>query len=214
MKYNLPRKYLSYSAYKLWCSSPTGFRKRYYLNETPFRTPQTEFGKLVGQMIEDNDRKHHAILEEIINYPIKEHKIEVEYEGLPLLGFLDQFNPEDLAIMEMKTGHRNKKGVCPWDRLKVRKHEQLVFYCMLVELSEGRYNPKTILQWLETRHREEKAHKGGRVRLGDEAGIELTGEIETFERNIEQWEVDKMKEKVLQVAQEISDDYTEWQKEH
>lgn len=210
MKFNLPRKYLSYSAYKLWCSSPTSFRKRYYLNETPFRTPQTEFGKLIGQRFEDGDNKNDPILSQIIDYPIKEHKIEVELDGLPLLGFLDQFNPEDLSIMEMKTGHRSCSGKCPWDRLKVRKHEQLVFYCMLVLLSEGRYNPKTILQWLETEKKEEVAHKGGRVRLGDEERIELTGVIETFERDIEEWEVNRMKEKVLQAAEEISEDYTKW----
>ena len=212
MKYNLPRNYLSYSAYKMWCSSPKSYRKRYYLNETPFRTPQTDFGRLIGNVVETEDYSKDPVLSKIVNYSEKEYKIETMLDDLPLLGYLDQLNLEDLAIMEMKTGHRSKTGKAPWDRLKVRKHEQLVFYCMLIELMHGKYNPDVILQWIETEKVSEVKDERGHVLMEQVARIEMTGVIETFERTVGEWEVEAMKTKVLIVAQEISEDYTEWQK--
>lgn len=212
MKYNLPRKYLSYSAYNLWITSKDGFRRRYYLNEKPFETVETIFGKKIGEMVENLEHLDHDIVSKIIDYPIKEHKIEVEYKGLKLLGYLDQFHDTELRVLEMKTGHKNKQGKVPWDKVKVQKHKQLVFYSTLVKLKYGKVHSEVILQWLET-HFVDKTVKFKEHTLTAKSNqLELTGKIETFKRRIYEWERKNLLSEILQVADDISNDYTQWQK--
>jgi len=210
MTYILPRPYLSYSAYKLWKTSKEGYRKRYYLNEDPFKTVETMFGNKIGKIVEDEEHSDNEVLSQLINYPEKEYRIEAEHKGLNLLGYLDQFNPETLSILEMKTGHKSLKGKSPWDRIKVQKHEQLVFYSMLVELKFGKVDPVAILQWLETDFEIESRDVMGHKVEASTRNLILTGNIETFKRRIYKWEREKMKKEVLQVAEEITKDYNEY----
>lgn len=207
MAYVLPREHLSYSQYQLWNSSKEGYRKRYYLNEKPFETRETLFGKTIGKLVEDNLHKDDAIVSRIIDYPIKEHKIEVTYKGLPLLGYLDQFDDAEFRILEMKTGHKSPTGRAPWDRVKVRKHKQLVFYSVLVKLRYGKVHPDVTLQWLETEFRDRVIEFDGHALVSDRGDLALTGRIETFTRRIREWERQAMLKDILRTANEIHNDY-------
>lgn len=212
MEYRLPRKYLSYSAYSLWKKSKDMYRRRYYLNEKPFQTAETVFGNKIGKILEDEEHRDDPILSNIIDYPKKEHRIDVHYEGLHIMGYLDQFHDEEYRIMEMKTGHKDKNGKVPWDDLKVRKHKQLDFYSVLVEQKYGKVCDEVILQWLETDIKEKGVLYNGRFYIQDKRHIELTGEIYTFKRIIEPWQRDVMLQDILLVAEEITEDYTQWLK--
>jgi len=212
--YNLPRPYISYSQYSLWKSSKDQYRKRYYEDAPSIETIETLYGKKIGLMVEEEKHHDDEVLSKLINYPCKEYRIEVEIdEGLKVLGFLDQFHPETLSLLEMKTGHRNKAGKAPWDNLKVHKHKQLVFYSLLIELKHGDVHPTAILQWLETEFADETIEFDGHI-LTSKSGrkLFLNGAIETYERVIEQWERDKIREDIIMVAKEITEDYTQWQK--
>lgn len=200
--YNLPRPYLSYSAYALWNSSKNGFRKRYYLNEKPFETRETLFGKATDLHLDSGGK-----IEGVIDYSHPQHKIEVTYKGLNLLGYLDSFNEEDFRILERKTGHRCPKGKVPWDKVKVRKHKQLVFYSTLVELKYGKVHPEVILQWLETEFKDKCIEFDGHILKADKGELALTGKIETFKRRINRWERVAMLKDMLRTAKEINDDY-------
>lgn len=205
--YNLPRGYLSYSAFTLWQSDKDRFRKKYYLGEDDFQTAETIFGHQIAKKLEDGEK-----IEGVKEYEKAEKKIEVQLiEGLKILGYLDGFTEDTLKIVELKTGHVNKDGKAPWDNLKVRRHKQLVFYCLLVNLKYGKYNPDVTLQWLETEFKEDQIEFNGHILTAKSKTLELTGKIETFERHIEQWELDKLKEDIIKVAEEISNDYTLWQ---
>lgn len=204
-KYNLPRGYISYSAYTLWKSSKKGYRNRYYLNEEGFQTPQTMFGKATDEHL-DNGGKIDGVIEMSHN----QYKIEAEHEGLNLLGYLDAFDEPTLQILERKTGHLNPKGKAPWDRMKVRRHKQLVYYSILVEKKFGEVNEEVILQWLETRFKDESREFDGHILTTKSRKLELTGKIETFKRVIKDWERKVLLEDILLVAEEISNDYTEW----
>jgi hypothetical protein len=208
--YNLPKKYLSYSAYSLWKSSKEQFRKRYYLNEDPFETPETRFGKVIGAMVENNEHLFHEYAGKILNYPHKEYKIEVEVGGLKLLGYLDQFDDTEYKILEMKTGHKNKQGKVPWDRIKVQKHTQLVFYSLLVEKKFGKVHSEVILQWLETDFVDKTIEFDGHILSAKSRELQIISEPQTFKRKIHKWERVKLLRDILQTAEEISADYTNW----
>lgn len=206
--YNLPRGYLSYSAFTLWQSDKNRFRNKYYLGVDDFQTTETIFGHKIARKLEDGEK-----IEGVKEYEKAEKKIQVVLDdGLKILGYLDGFTEDTLKIIELKTGHLDRKGKKPWDNLKVRKHKQLVFYCLLVKLKYGKYNPDVTLQWLETDFVKETMEFEGHILEAKSNKLELTGKIETFERHIEEWELEKMKEEIIRVAEEISEDFTLWQK--
>jgi hypothetical protein len=191
----------------MWNASKVSYRKRYYLNEKPFQTAETIFGKCIADKLEVGDAP-----DGIVKYEKPEYRVDVELDdGLKLLGYLDGFNPKDNSIVEIKTGHLTKDGKVPWNKLKVRKHKQLVFYSLLVQLKHGSVHPETTLQWFETAFQYETREFDGHILKGKTKNLALTGRVETFKRNIEQWEIDKMKEEIIEVAHAISNDYTEWQ---
>lgn len=207
-KYNLPRGYLSYSAWDLWTKSPTQFRKRYYENETPFETTETRFGKKIADLLESGIKIDGIDHCEEVEYPF-----DFEHEGLRLYGRLDGFNPSDFSIIEIKTGHANKDGKAPWDAVKVRKHKQLVFYALVIELMHGQVNDLVRLFWLETEFEKKEDEFDGHRLETTTRNLNLTGRVEPFRRTIEKWERERMLADILRVAREISDDYTKYQNE-
>jgi hypothetical protein len=191
----------------LWKSDKTRFRKKYYENDpsADIMTPEIFFGKTIAKRLEDGEH-----IEGVMKYSETEFRVLVELApGLKLLGYFDGFEPDDLSIVEYKSGRLSNKGVEPWDDLKVRRHKQLVFYSLLTLLEFKRYNPKIKLQWLETEFTEPVKYKGQIVEDG-EPKLKLTGRVETYEREIKDWEIEKLKEEILLAAKEISEDYTSW----
>lgn len=207
---NLPRKYLSYSAFTLWKSDKERFRRKYYENDpsADIFTQEILFGKTIAKRLEDGDK-----IEGVISYGNPETKLEVEaIDGLKLLGYVDDFNEDDLSFVEYKTGRLSVDGKEPWSLLKARKHKQLVFYSLLIQLKYGKYNPDVKLQWLETEW-DIKTYKGQVIEDGT-GNLKLTGRVETYDRNVKEWELEKMKEEIIKVANEISEDYTQWQNQN
>jgi len=202
-KFILPRGYLSYSAYSLWKSSKTQYRKRYYDNEPSFQTAETRYGKVIHKEKEDDPNIHGS-----------ETRLEATWKDLPLLGYLDSFNEETLYVIDFKTGHRNKDGKVPWDALKVRKHKQLVMYAALVQLKYGKYNPETALIWIETEFIKETREFDGHTLSGVSKKLRCTGEEKTFVRTIKQSEIDRLLEDLLIVAKEIHDDYENYKRQN
>lgn len=209
MEYILPQGYLSQSAYVLWKTSRNSFYKKYFLREESFETTETRFGKQTADKLEvERD-------DGIIPYKTSEYNIKEEVvPGLWLLGRLDGFDEDTLKVSEIKTGHKNKAGKSPWDNVKVRKHKQLPFYCLLVQLKFGKYNPDVTLQWLETEFKKDKIEFDGHVleELGKGKNLELTGYREIFDRHIEQWEIDNIKEDIILAAKEIHEAYEQFRK--
>lgn len=202
MKYNLPRGYLSYSAWQLWLQDKNRFRKKYYEGIDDFQTVETIFGKKIAKQLEKDG-----------SIKGSEYRISVKLNrDIKLLGYLDEFDEETLAITEYKTGHKNLKGQAPWNNLKVRRHKQLVFYCLLVKLKFKKYNPKVKLKWLETRFKKETREFAGHVITVQTRELELTGAVEEFDRRVANWELQNLKKEVILAVKQISEDYTSWQK--
>lgn len=206
--FNLPRGYLSYSAWQLWKSDKDRFRRKYYLNEDDFQTAETMFGHRIARELEDG-----KAIKGVEKYEKAEKKITTTLDnGLKLMGYLDGFTEDTLKIVEIKTGHLCRQGKAPWNNLKVRRHKQLVFYCLLVKLKYGTYNPDVVLQWLETEFVDKEIEFDGHTLTAQSRDLALTGRVETFERHVEEWELDTMLEEIISVAHEITEDFTVWQK--
>lgn len=210
----LPKGYLSYSAMELWLRDRPGYRARYYIGEPYFSTPYTEFGNVVGGALENREWDHPVLAPvrgKIPQGTHPEHLIEVEIAGVPILGKLDDFNLQNFAIEEYKTGIRNN-GKAPWDRVKVRKHKQLTLYTLMVKHKYGDWNPDIQLTWMETewtRICEQVEFAGGTV-PECYMGLRLTGHVEVFNRTIAEWELDRMEQFIRTTAEEISEDFTLW----
>jgi hypothetical protein len=198
----------------MWNKSKEAYRKRYYLNEDPFETPETRFGKVIGAMVENNEHMFHEYAGKILNYPHKEYKIEVEVSGLKILGYLDQFDDTEYKILEMKTGHKNKEGKVPWDKIKVQKHKQLVFYSLLVEKKFGKVHPEVILQWLETDFVDKTVEFDGHTLSARSRELQIISDPQTFKRKVFKWERVKLMREILKTAEEITNDYAKWKKDN
>lgn len=222
---NLPKGYLSYSAMELWRHDPVAYRKRYYEGEPYFSTPYTEFGNKVGGALEEltPDGFEKAIsfipggehLHKVERYSKPEYKVTVDILGVPVLMYLDSFEPTDNAILEYKTGIKSKAGKDPWDRVKVRKHKQLTIYSLGIRELHGAYNPDIKLIWMETKWSQVTAavEFGSKTFQQTYTGLKLTGHVETFHRRIEDWELDRTAEIIRATAEQISEDYTIWLKQ-
>ena len=197
---DLPRKYLSYSAFSLWKSSKDSFRKRYYLNEEIFDTQQSRFGK-----------EQHERMEENPDVKGSESKIKCIIEGIPLLGYVDSLCPDTLKIIDFKFSHLSKTGKEPWDNVKVRKHQQFPFYCLIVKGMFDRYNPEVELHWHETTFKDNTVEFDGHILTSDRRGdMDVTGRVEIFKRIVEEYELENIKNEIIKVTNEISNDYTLW----
>lgn len=213
----LPKPYLSYSAIDLWMRDKESYRKRYYLHEPYFSTPYTEFGNVVGGALEERQWDHPALAPVVGKVPQQthpEHRIDVEINGVPVMGFLDDFNLETKAIEEYKTGIRDKTGKPPWNYVKVQDHKQLDLYSLMVREKYGEWNPDIQLTWMETEWADisDLVEFGGAMLPNNYIGLRLTGKVKTFERRIDEWELDYMAKIIRSTAEEISEDYQLWTK--
>lgn len=162
----------------------------------------TLYGKEVHEQIGKDPKYAH------IRLPVAEHPIRITIEGVPVLGYIDTFDDKTCDFGEYKTAINR----ATWTPVTVHKHDQLPFYSLLIQEAHGKKINKTFLVWLETVF-ENTDRKIGGVKIGGERKLILTGKFQIFERKIYQYERDRMKKWIKESAEEISNDYTQWQYE-
>lgn len=207
MTFGLDKPYLSYSAIRLWQQNKESYRKKYYYGEPDFPTVYTQFGKKIAELLEKRDFTDYPQLAKVPFYSISEQSIEIEIEGVPIKGFLDLYNPETFSIGEVKTGIVHRTNGPPWTAVKVRAHEQLPFYSLLVKKKFGKVNNKLHLIWLETQFIKTQEQVGSRILEGEGRELELTGHMKIFPRSIPQWERNRIQDLIVTTAKEINEDY-------
>jgi hypothetical protein len=194
----------------LWIKDPSAYRRRYYENEKPFETVETIFGKRIADFLENNheDYKH------IPQYSIPEKTIEVEIDGAKFNGRLDSFCDKELKFLDHKTGHLDKNGKVPWNKVKVVKHSQLPFYSMLIKEKYGKVKNLCHIIWIETEFKNKSIEFSGHTLEAQTRELVLTGKIKKFSRIIQEWERKKIKEKYLQITKEIHDDFKQYREKN
>lgn len=214
MKYNLPKGYLSNSSMELWRQSKDTFRGKYYgSHSTDISTPYMTFGKEIAELLENKEAvKKHKVLKKIPKYDYPEYPFEVEIEGVPIKGFIDSFCTKKNRILEYKTGIRRSDGTPPWDKVRVKRHNQLLLYSLCVKEKLGDVHPTTKLTWIETHWIEKCLMKDFAGEEFEECGphLELTGVFENFTRKIEDWEHQWMRNEIVRIATEVTEDYTRY----
>lgn len=198
LKYLLPKPYLSYSAINTFLTNPNDFRKRYYENKQLPITPELIFGKKIGEMLEHGDES----LAHIKHGDKPEYELSFEVDTVPILGYIDSLRTEDGYIFEFKTGKT------PWTQGRVEKHLQLDIYSLGLEMTTGKVNDECMLIWMET----ERVNRpqGGRIMPGQEYDIQFTGKVREFTRVITKEDRERAYDTIVKVAQDISEDYTDW----
>ena len=205
--YGLNKDYLSYSAWNLWKTNKDEYRRIYYECGEKFNTTETIFGKKIAELLEKTYELKH-----VPRLPIAEHGIRVEVEGVKLMGYLDSFDIDQCEILEFKTGHLSRDGKVPWDQVKVEKHKQLDWYSFLVKEKHGKVKNKLSLVWLETEFENKSIEFAGHTLTTQTRELKLTGKVVTFWRIIYEWQRQKIKKEILEVAKEIEKDYEEYQR--
>lgn len=197
-KYYLPKPYLSYSAMNDFYYNRKRFQDKYYRGIDSPVTPELAFGKRIGELLENND----SSLAHITRYDTAEQKLDFKVDGIPVLGFMDTFDSKTFKIGEYKTGKT------PWTQGRVNKHFQLDVYSLGVETIFGQVDDVCVLVWLETRKIERP--KEGRGTWLNAYEIEFTGKVKEFTRVITAEDRKAAYNKIITIAQDISEDYTDW----
>lgn len=192
----LPKLYLSWSAMNCWRSSPARFRREYFENGRKLDTKYLRFGKGIAEMIENG--KYKKLLPDLEVYELNEFEIKTNVNGIPILSYIDDYDPVRNVFREKKTGK------IPWTQAKVIKHGQLVFYATALKHSIGKMPEYCHLDWIET--------KEGTIEIDDfwrenEKIVQVTGKIQSFYREFDEREIEKMEDLILKSAIEISDAY-------
>lgn len=204
---HLPKGYLSYSAITLWCKNKEAYRAKYYRGEEQRETDEMRFGKKIATLLEEGTFEKDSPLAQVPRYSYPEYPLEVSIGNILLKGYVDSYDPETHQFIEYKTGHNSHSGGAPWNKIKVRQHEQLPFYSLLIEVQTGKVDPVCDLIWIETIFRQRECEFDGHILQSDDRELILTGRTENFSRRITKWERERMMEKIISVAQEISNDY-------
>ena len=192
----------------MWLKNKDQYRKKYYLNEKPFFTVETLYGKKIGELMESPEEiAKHPVLMNVPRYPESEFSIKIEVEGIPIMGYIDSYDPDTHSFYEYKTSRTNM-----WTPVTVAKHLQLPFYSFLIEQSSGKVNRECHLIWLETAFLEKSIMFDGNELISDSRELELTGKIVSFPRKIYKWERKLIKETIIRVAGEIHNDYNNFLK--
>ena len=198
----LPKPHLSWSAMTCWISSPDRFRREYFECGKKLDTKYLRFGKGIAEMIADG--KHKKLLPELVVCDVREHEIRTDICGVPVLSYIDDYDPVNNVFREKKTGK------IPWTQAKVIKHGQLVFYATALKHSTGKMPEYCDLDWIET--------KDGVIEVDDfwrenERIVQVTGKIKSFHREFDEREVEKMEDLIVKSANEISEAYIAFLKE-
>ena len=198
----LPKTHLSWSAMNCWLSSKDRFRREYFEAGKKLDTKYLRFGKGIAELIESG--KHKELLPGLEVYSENEFEIKTEVNGVPILSYLDDYDPERNIFREKKTGK------APWTQAKVIKHGQLVFYATALKHKFGKMPEYCHLDWIETSEKTEEVEDFWR---SNEKIINVTGVIKSFRRDFDTREIEHMEDLILKTATEISEAYKNFLKE-
>ena len=192
----LPKPHISWSQINCWMSNPERFRREYFENSAKLDTKFLQYGKGIAKLIESG--KHKELLPGLIVYEVPEFEIRTSIHGIPLLSYLDSYDPALNVFREVKTGK------IPWTQSKVQKHDQLLFYATALKFGLQKTPEYCDLDWIET--------KEGIMEVDDfwrtnEGIINTTGRIVSFHREFDEREIERMEELIVRCAEQISEAY-------
>lgn len=187
-KYNLPRKYISWSQLCMIEKDPDEYYRVYFLGEKRFVSKHMEFGKYFAKLRSGEEKPKDAATSFLLTlcpaHPKKEHKVRVNMDGITLYGILDSFCSKTRGIGEDKT------STTAWTQKKVDEHGQITMYALMLWIKYKKLPGPCFLNWYETKE--------------DENGnIYLTGKAKTFKTSRGLCEIAQMRKRIEKAAEKI-----------
>ena len=160
-----PRGHLSWSQMSLWEKDKNLYYQIYVEGVDMIRTKYLKLGSRLDEGIQNgkdefDDGMINYLIMMLPRYPKMQHRIEVNFEGIRLVGLLDGFYPRKLIVGEHKSGKK-------WTQALADKSGQLSFYALLVWKKYGKLPKEIFLHWAKTA-------------LDDEGKLYFTGDTRTF----------------------------------
>lgn len=152
------KDYISWSQLLAWEAGEKNYYNLYVLGQS-FENKEMIFGKKIAEGLEGKIQCEEVdFLKVYLPEPeTREFFYKVDFDGVPILGYLDGFSESKMIIDEYKTGRT------PWTQSKVDSHGQLTMYAMAIWKLYG-VIPEIRLFWIPTT-------------LNDNYEVCLTGEI-------------------------------------
>lgn len=172
----------------MWKKTPDRYRRHYYFGEQFPSTKEMQFGSLVAHLSEVEP--DHPLVNDIPKLAKREHTIVADVDGVNVMAKMDSY--ADGVIRDTKTGK------IPWTALRMRQLGQLPFYAVVVHQVYGIEQVTVNIDWVPTCE----------VETGPFSRIERTGgPVVSFTRIVELQEIQYWRTKIIEAAQEISEDY-------
>lgn len=138
---------LSWSAISSFEYDKEEWYKKYVLHEKQLETEEMRFGKKVGDRIATDP----TYLPFVPRLDTFEHKFQVMFGKLPLIGYADSF-----CMKTNKKLYEFKTGVKKWDQKRVNDHGQIDMYLLMHYITK-KVRPEDVevqLVWLPTKRSE------------------------------------------------------------
>lgn len=133
---------LSWSAISSFEYNPAQWYGKYVLGGKQHQKEEMNFGKKVGELLASDP----TFMPQVPRCSIFEYKLKVTFHGIPLLGFIDSYEPHT-TLFEYKTG---KKA---WDTTRAKGHGQIDMYLLMLWVKH-KIRPEDIqstIFWLPTK---------------------------------------------------------------
>lgn len=185
---NWKKRDYSWSQHSSFLYDPEQWYKKYILCIESPKTPELEFGSMVGKKLE----KDPTFLPQIKRHSKMEHDFRCIFQGIPLVGYADSF-----CTITNKKLEEYKTGVKEWNQKRVDEHGQLTMY-LLMHYLITKTRPEDVdihLWWMPTR----------RIENGDfTVKIEF---VEPIEENIKSFKTKRTMKDILSFGAEIKKVY-------
>lgn len=188
-----PRGYISFSQLSMWEKDPNLYYQIYVDGMDMIRTPYLNLGTRLDEAIqkgkdEFGDTMINYLVMMLPRYPKMQHRIEVDFEGVPLVGVLDGFNDSNkkkLICGEHKSGKN-------WTQSLADKSDQITIYNLMVWLKYGIIPFENHLHWAKTK-------------VNDEDELFFTGDIKDFKTTREMKDLILMGGRIHKAYNEIKE---------
>lgn len=124
-KLNFKERPLSWSQIASFEYSPEQWFSRYILNEKQEENASMKFGKWFGEKVATDP----TFYPQIPRYPIFEQKLSVMFNQIPIIGYIDSYDPATHSFLEYKTA----KTI--WSKDKAENHGQLHLYALALYIT-------------------------------------------------------------------------------
>jgi len=160
-----PKGYMSWSQMSLWERDPNLYYQSYIQGIDMYHSKYMSFGKRVHKALEigydkGNDPAINLVATFIPSYPKREFRINVKFEGVPLYGIIDGWNPWSKEFGDYKTGKN-------YSQATANRSDQFTFYATMIWLKYKVLPKKILIHWIKTAENSE--------------GLYVTGDFQTFE---------------------------------